>query len=131
MATDPSLTFVLSVANAYFRRPCFLRMLGPRLQAKLTGRYARTEDYAAIREALRALSVQGRMDKDGFGKKLAAASDGKATDPADQRMANLVKHDIVLIVRGNVEFQSRAARRFAAIMPATDGGDTASVGNPS
>ena len=71
------------------------------------------------------------MDKDVFGKKLVTASDGKATDPADLRMANLVTHNIVLFERrGNVEFQSRAAGRFAAIMPAADAGGTASVGNP-
>ena len=97
--------------------PCVRSVLS---QAKLTDRYAKTEkDHTMIREALRALAAIGRMGEEEFAQKLVAAWDDTG-DLVDKRMANLVKHDIVLRVGNHVEFQSRAARRFAAIMPTAD-----------
>ena len=78
---------------------------------KLTSNFARTEKgYSTTRATLQALAKQGRMEDVQFLKALGA-------DPV-VRMADLVNNNIVMVVGDDqVEFQSRAARRFAEIMP--------------
>ena len=84
------------------------------MQVRLTDHAVTEKNYLTTRAALQALANQGRMEIVAFLTEIGSGLDGR--DPV-LILADLVKNNIVLVIDDDqVEFQSRAARRFAEIM---------------